>query len=254
MEDATKLLDNLPVLRSKLSTDGYILLRNQIPTKLIDDGLQIIAKSLHETWKCIDVDVDVKDERTVDDLYIKGGSTGILLTGYKPITHNKSVLSLLHCDELISVMNKIFGDEAITYDTKWLRVKGKDEYTDEHSDYYRFIDSWNKLLTVWMPLMNIPLSRGPLAVCPRSHLLKFQNQNEIIDYKYEEDPELPNDFNTFNKTAMWKSTNFKKGDLLIFDIRTIHASLVNKTNKFRISIDTRWQPINSIGFWNDSLI
>merc|ERR1712113_1126743 len=68
------------------------------------------------------------------------------------------------------------------------------------------------------------------------------------------DTELPPEFEAFNKTVIWESTHFNKGDLLIFDIRTVHASLTNKTNKFRVSIDTRWQPKHSVTFWSDSFI
>eukprot|EP00483_Globobulimina_turgida_P013494 UN13519 len=105
-----------------------------------------------------------------------------------------------------------------------------------------------------MPLMNVPICRGPLAVCPKSHLLDFQTATKY-ERKYDDtDEELPSDFSAFNKTAQWKVTNFNAGDVLIFDIRTVHAALVNKTNTFRISIDTRWQPMDSIAFWNDSFI
>ena len=261
MDDSTHLLKNeetLSELRRKLSNDGYILLRNQLPTNLIDDALGIVADNLDSTWNCIDTVIDDKKQEIGDNLYIKNDSAGILLTGYKPITHNKKVLSLLHCDCIINIMYKIFNNqEPITYDTKWVRVKGKNENTEQHSDYYRFNDNCFKMLTVWMPLMDINIERGPLAVCPKSHLLNYNINDNVNGYGMEEeksDIELPEEFIEFNKTAIWKTTNFKKGDLLIFDIKLVHASLINKTNKFRISIDTRWQPKNVIKFWNDSFI
>ena len=34
----------------ELKHDGYILLRNQINSSLIDSALDVVAKSLHETW------------------------------------------------------------------------------------------------------------------------------------------------------------------------------------------------------------
>ena len=246
MDDSTNLLNtqNLSALQRKLANDGYILLRNQIPTNLIDDALEIVVNNLNSTWNCI---------QDINTLNIKPGSKGILLTGYKPITHNKKVLSLLHCKELQNIMYKIFNcSEPITYDTKWCRVKGKNEFTEQHSDFYRFSDNFTKMVTVWMPLIDITINRGPLAVCPRSHLLRYPTDKISMEEKV--DVELPEEFEQFNKTSIWRTTNFNKGDILIFDIRTIHASLINKTDKFRISIDTRWQPKNVIKFWNDSYI
>lgn len=246
MDDSTLLLnrDNLSSLQRKLANDGYILLRNQIPTNLIDDALEIVVNNLDSTWNCI---------QDINTLNIKSNSKGILLTGYKPITHHKKVLSLLHCKKLQDIMYKIFDNsEPITYDTKWCRVKGKNEFTEQHSDFYRFNDNFTKMVTVWMPLMDISINRGPLAICPKSHLLKYQTDKISMEEKI--DIELPAEFEQFNKKSIWRTTNFNKGDLLIFDIRTIHASLINKTNRFRISIDTRWQPKNVIKFWNDSFI
>merc|ERR1711879_944360 len=50
------------------------------------------------------------------------------------------------------------------------------------------------------------------------------------------------------------TTHFKKGDLLIFDIRTVHASLSNLTQCFRVSIDTRWQPRSAVTMMGDSFV
>merc|ERR1719334_706812 len=144
----------------------------------------------------------------------------------------------------------------MTYDTKWVRVKGTNESTDEHSDYYRFADHCHQMVTVWMPLMDIPIGKGPLAICPGSHLLIDYEQSdgenmEFADYK---ESELPADFESFNESTIWKTTHFKKGDLLIFDIRTVHASLSNLTKHFRVSIDTRWQPRSAVTMMGDSFV
>ena len=40
----------------------------------------------------------------------------------------------------------------------------------------------------------------------------------------------------------WLSAAFKAGDILIFTMRTVHASLDNQSNQIRLSADTRYQP------------
>mmetsp|Transcript_19737 Transcript_19737/g.31330 ORF Transcript_19737/g.31330 Transcript_19737/m.31330 type:complete len:80 (+) Transcript_19737:200-439(+) len=54
--------------------------------------------------------------------------------------------------------------------------------------------------------------------------------------------ELPDGFDKFSKDAVWRTSKFNVGDILIFDVRVVHASTMNTTERFRISMDTRWQP------------
>merc|ERR1712172_372055 len=96
---------------------------------------------------------------------------------------------------------------------------------------------------------------GPLAVCPGSHRLLDDEStcsSQAAERKAED--ELPAGFDAFRRKHGWRSTHFRKGDVLLFDIRTVHASLLNTTQRFRCSIDTRWQPKQQIAFWSDSLI
>lgn len=249
MKDSSNL--HLSALRSRLQSDGYILLRNVIDSKLIDDALHIVAENLNETWSCIQIDDE--QHKLIDDLHIKGKSEGVLLTGYRPITHHHSVQSLLHCDALITLMHSLFDDEPMTYDTKWVRVKGTGENTEEHSDYFRFAENAENMVTIWTPLMDIPIDKGPLAVCPGSHLL-IDGGDESVEYGDYKQSELPSDFETFHESTGWKTTHFKKGDILIFDIRTVHASLGNHTTQFRVSIDTRWQPKRAVTMMGDAFV
>jgi len=39
----------------------------------------------------------------------------------------------------------------------------------------------------------------------------------------------------------WHTSTFKVGDVLIFGMFTMHGSLNNVTNRFRLSADTRYQ-------------
>ena len=258
MTDSSNLYDSdLPALRSRLQADGYILLRNQIDPKLIDGALNVVADNLAETWQCIDMDPDHHPQPAQrHDLFIKEQSEGILLTGYRPITHHEAVQSLLHCDDLVTLMHSLFGQEPMTYDTKWVRVKGTNESTDEHSDYYRFAEHCTQMVTAWMPLMDVPVHKGPLAVCPGSHLL-IDGDGDGDDGQYgmdQKECELPADFETFHESTCWKTCDFKKGDILIFDIRLVHASLTNQTKQFRVSIDTRWQPRSVVTLIGDSFV
>jgi len=95
------------------------------------------------------------------------------------------------------------------------------------------------LFTCWIPLGQYHPLDGTLAVCVGSHMLKGYRQNV---YGTETKTEMPPDFANIQAKAIWKSTTFYPGDMVVFDIRTVHASTANSSERFRISMDTRWQP------------
>merc|ERR1712098_795581 len=45
--------------------------------------------------------------------------------------------------------------------------------------------------------------------------------------------------------CFWRSTNFSAGDVALFGMDLLHTTIPNETQSFRISCDTRWQPLNA---------
>ena len=62
--------------------------------------------------------------------------------------------------------------------------------------------------------------------------------------------ELPSDYQSLfapeSNSVLWHTSAVQAGDLILFDIRTVHASTTNSSKYFRISVDTRWQPFTHI--------
>jgi hypothetical protein len=87
----------------------------------------------------------------------------------------------------------------------------------------------------------------------RSHNLLFEvrGRGEVGSARCNEEgcaeseAELPTDFD--HHSARWRTAHFRPGDVVVFDIRSIHASTPNLSDCFRISLDTRWQPEPNIG-------
>lgn len=60
----------------------------------------------------------------------------------------------------------------------------------------------------------------------------------IFLYRFTTDP-----FELSEKLGgVWKTSDFKAGDVMIFTMRTVHMSTVNTTGLARVSCDTRWLP------------
>ncbi len=91
-----------------------------------------------------------------------------------------------------------------------------------HQDYA--VSGVQDMLTVWVPLTDIPVRRGGLAVRPGSHLGP---------------PLRPHVLGQGERG--WATTHYRPGDALVFHCLTAHAALPNRDTVLRLSGDFRWQ-------------
>ena len=136
------------------------------------------------------------------------------------------------------------------FDYKWLRCVRNPEATGAHVDIvYMGRGTTTNLFTVWTPFTDIPLNLGPLALCVGSHNLpgfarvretygKMDVDRDRVEGWFSSDPvEIVDKFG-----GKWQTTEFRAGDVLVFGMWTMHGSLANATDRWRISCDTRFQP------------
>jgi Phytanoyl-CoA dioxygenase (PhyH) len=80
------------------------------------------------------------------------------------------------------------------------------------------------MLTTWIPLMDIPVRLGGLAVQPGGHLDRLQAPRVL------------------GRTERgWATTSYQPGDVILFHSLTPHAALPNDGTVLRLSGDFRWQ-------------
>jgi Phytanoyl-CoA dioxygenase (PhyH) len=225
-----------------LAEDGYALLRGVLDREAILKARNVVIETLHQNWKMID------QKQPMDEAHIAPArKKGMLLTGYTPITHHHDVLSLLEGTQLVGFFTSLFRKHPATFSQKWVRVHGQEDVTDEHTDFFRFANGAKGMYTCWIPLGDYTPMQGTLAVCERSHLVSGYDIAYGVDTKVE----LPGGFEEFQAdNNVWRSTTFNAGDIVVFDIRTVHASTKNTTRQFRISMDTRWQPVDCVALGN----
>ncbi len=91
-----------------------------------------------------------------------------------------------------------------------------------HQDYRVF--GTQDMFTMWLPLHDMPIEMGPLAVRPGSSRLGWPKGERLAP-----------------RATGWASTHFRPGDALVFHCLTWHAALPNLSDRLRLSIDVRWQ-------------
>lgn len=122
------------------------------------------------------------------------------------------------------------------------------------------------LLTAWTPISEIPLDVGGLMILERSHRHERLNRNYALKDVDQFCANKRGDVYTGlggggnirqygwltdkpvklreNLGGRWLTAGYSAGDLLIFTMNTIHASIDNQSNRIRLSSDSRYQPAN----------
>ena len=106
----------------------------------------------------------------------------------------------------------------------------------------------DRVVTTWIPLGDVTVADGPLAVIEGSH--RFEDL--IASYRghdVDRDPSRPGHVTesalTFLKerNARLLTADFRAGDLCVFGMFTLHGSVDNASpeGRVRLSVDVRWQ-------------
>jgi len=106
------------------------------------------------------------------------------------------------------------------------------------------------LCTAWSCITDVPTERGSLALClgsQRFDVVKETYANIDVD-RDSLSGSLGHDPREFSAGRFaggrWATADFEAGDVLVFGMHLLHASLTNvdPSRRLRISCDTRWQP------------
>lgn len=170
-----------------------------------------------------------------------------------------AVRGLLHEGNLVEFFGRLFDEEARSLDHIWMRLVPPGEATAPHYDIVYMSRGSQRLHTTWVPLGDVDLAHGPLAILEKSHLLeRVRNTYGKMDvdtdgnwkrYRFRHGRIFKGGQYSPNPRAIqkqfglrWLTTDFKAGDVLIFTAFTMHGSLDNQTDRIRISTDGRFQP------------
>lgn len=253
--DSTPLLDDPPALRDRFAEEGYAFLPGTLDTSLVDQARERLLEQFHEL-DLLQLGTPVSD--------------GIARAPWRPqsvhklIHANAPLQRLLYSGRMLEIHETLFGTAIRHFDFTWIRAIGPGRGTAPHADAVYMNRGTPRLVTAWTPLMEIPLEIGGLLVMPGSHRiarLRKYFAADVDTYCENRPPRKAKDVHNWigplgdgklseNPPLLQKALGlpwltaetYRPGDVLIFSLHTLHASLDNTTNRIRLSTDSRYQP------------
>ena len=154
---------------------------------------------------------------------------------YRTLQSKQAFHELGHDEALVAAIEEILGETAFCLPCKMARIKfprGRSDRppTPPHQDYGHIQCSIDTL-TAWVPLAHTPAGQGRLAVAAGSHRLGLRHV-----------PGMP--FDGAAGDLEWHASDFEVGDVLVFHSLAVHAAEDNPTDRVRITVDFRYQPLS----------
>ncbi|MBE7462207.1 MAG: phytanoyl-CoA dioxygenase family protein [Planctomycetes bacterium] len=243
LRDSNDIQDNPEALRARMAEDGYLLLRGLQHREKVIAARKVLLENLAQNDQ-VNLDFPLMDG------VIKEGARGGFLGGAKAVSHTPEFLGVVESPEIMGFFDKYLGEPSLTFDYKWIRAVGKGGFTGAHYDVVYMGRGSERLHTVWTPLGDINYDEGPLALLLGSHNLesyaklratygKMDVDRDKVQGWFSDDPvEMVDRFG-----GRFATTEFRMGDVLIFGMYTMHGSITNQKDRYRLSCDTRYQPL-----------
>lgn len=252
LRSSADIKDDYSVLSQRLLEDGYVF----VPGFFDRGSILDIRKSLSDQLAAdgsLDPDFPTLDAISRKDLEM----------GFRPdIANGNQVLeSLIYGLQLVTWFEGLLGGPIRHYDFSWLRAVAPGLGTSPHCDIVYMGRGTTNLCTAWIPMGDVPLHVGGLIILEGSNKL-YDLRNTYgkldVDVFCENAPDARNQVEArgFHESGAidtdpvalreklggrWLTAEYKMGDLLVFGMFTIHASLDNRSREIRFSSDSRYQ-------------
>ena len=236
LRDSACLLGDVEALRARMAEDGYLLLRGfHDRSTVLRARSQVLARMQAAGRLAPGADPEE-------------AAVGPERRGYSFMGHNRelpALLDVVNSGRTMRFFSGFLGGDALTFDYKWGRAVAPGEFTGAHYDIVYMGRGTRNLYTMWTPLCDIPYALGGLALCLGSQ--RFEkirrtygqmdvDRDHVVGWFSSDPVEIVDKFG-----GRWASAEFAAGDALIFGMFIMHGSLTNTTDRYRLSVDTRYQ-------------
>jgi hypothetical protein len=265
LRESSFLIGDAEALRNQMDEDGYLFIRGFFKR---DDVMEVRRELVARMVKfgLLEPGTDPMDAiaRVAPLENVQG-------PGNDDFARNNPILDkFLYTGRIMDFYRRYFGEEVRHFDFTWMRMMAHGKGTTPHCDVvYMGRGTREKLRTAWIPMGDAPLHVGGLMVLEGSHLQHERLRtylNGDVDAYCSNSPDAARiaegvregkDLRTTKRNGVlstnpatlreklggrWLTTDFEVGDLLTFTMHTVHASTDNRSDRYRISTDSRYQP------------
>ncbi|PSK97867.1 phytanoyl-CoA dioxygenase PhyH [Haloactinopolyspora alba] len=249
---STDALDDTGELRRRMAADGYLFLPGFLDRPAVRAARASVTDRLAAEG--------FSDPSYPAELAV--APPGCDLTLKPDVAHDNPVLhGLLYEGRMVEFYERLLGGPVRHFDYTWMRVVAPGHGTKPHGDAVFMGRGTHDLYTAWVPLGDAGFDLGGLMVLEGSHRLPqirddyvrrdvdtyCSNVDGDEDYALEHgwrwNGSLSDDPVRLREQlgGRWLTAEFEAGDLLTFSIYLVHASLDNRSARFRLSSDSRYQ-------------
>ena len=252
-------------LRERMAEDGYVLLPGYLDREEVLTARRALCARMAELGLLRRAGPGYAVEEAI---LIPGASladTGVKSADLSAECAELQKLLYGYDGRMMRFHRAFLGGDVKHYDHTWLRVVRPGKGTTSHCDIVFMGRGTSKLYTAWTPLGDIDRRLGGLIVLEGSH--KKDDLSEYVktdvdtycENKFEgawEDPEGKRNRPALATGAItedhvglrqklggrWLTADYRMGDLLVFGMFLVHASLDNQSaDRLRLSSDSRYQ-------------
>jgi len=174
-----------------------------------------------------------------------------------PFWTGPAVFNAFVYEPLLDVIESLIGPEIYSNPVQHVRIKPPEQYLpkNDYGDAVIGKTAWHqdhgvvtpeaddtRMLTVWFPLLDAPIEKGPLRIVPGSH--KGDLLTHCLNYTGNKlsppgGRQIPE---KLFPVEMVKPVPLDRGSVLFLHKRTVHGSLSNVSEEVRWSFDLRYNP------------
>ncbi len=245
LRESSELQGDPARLRERLADEGYIFLRGAVDRETVLAGREEVFGRLAGVGEIelpavegIATGTSQRREREPD-----------LGAFWRSVSQGPLLRAASHGEQMQAVMDLVLGEPARAHDYIFLRPGVVGRSTSLHYDHPFFSRGSDRVYTAWLALGDIPIEEGPLMLLEGSNRYSdLVDQVRQIDYDSAESPTVQVLSDTvefaWERGSRLLASPFAAGDLIVFDMFTMHGSLDNHSplGRVRLSCDVRWQP------------
>jgi ectoine hydroxylase-related dioxygenase (phytanoyl-CoA dioxygenase family) len=254
LHDSSADLDDIEALRARMARDGYLFLRS-----LLDRASVLEARA--EITRRLQIGGVLAPGTDSMDAFAGSRATQLDRATKAGLTRDNTPLhSLLYAGPMMAFFDRFFGEPTRHYDFTWFRAVPPGRGTPVHADVvFMGRAERDRLFTAWTPLGDIDTVQGGLMIlegsCGSPELARSYYELDVDvrcinrDDKRDEWDKGTNGWLTSDPAMIrrrlggrWLTSPYRAGDVLLFSVFTVHASLDNHSDRFRLSADSRYQP------------